>query len=378
MSFYQLVKKQTFLRTGRPLSVRMTLIAAICCSIFCSVDAAVAAPVKIGDKAAFDVALGAGKMTPAQRAQTIQKNVDNALVASSNRSPDTVAITYVNKQPVITLGGFYIASVDTASAQKLGITASALAQRWSNGLKGALANETSVGNYVAHLVGSGQQPQTGISTNESGSYPYYRKGGVIYIPAGMTIPIVLNTSLSSQTCRTGDPVQATLARPISLGDSEIPANSLILGQIVDAEPGTGMSHSGQLVLHFTTLQTPSGVGVPISAHIIGRLGKYEAVGDGRSDSFHGESTDHKIEDAAVRGAIGAGSGALLGTVVGAIASHGYGTGRGTLTGLTIGGAMGVADSLMLRRGSDINVQSGQALTLQLDAPAQLNASDVRD
>ena len=359
---------------GKTLSVQLTMIAALCCSV----NAAISAPVKIGPKAAFDVSLGAGKMTAAQRAQAIQKNVDNALVASTDRSPDTVAVTVVNKQPVITLGGFYIASVDIATAQKLGVSSSVLAQRWSNGLKGALANEAAVGNYVAQLVGSGQQPQTGISQNESGSYPYYRKGGIIYIPAGMTLPIVLNTALSSQTCRAGDPVQATLARPIVLGDAEIPANSLLLGQIVDALPGAEMSHSGQMVLHFNTLQTPAGVNVPISAHIIGKLGKYEATGDGRSDSFHGESTDHKIEDAAIRGAIGVGSGAILGTVIGAIASHGYGTGRGAVAGLTIGGALGVADSLMLRRGSDINVQSGQALTLQLDSPAQLNASDVRE
>lgn len=339
--------------------------------------AGIAAPVKVGPQSAFDVPLGAGKMTATQRAAAIQKNVDNALVASTDRTPNTVAVTTVNKQPVITLGGFYVASIDAATAQKLGVTSTVLAQKWSNGLKGALANEATVGNYIAQLVGSGQQPQTGISSNETGSYPYYHKGGVIYVPAGMTLPIVLNTSLSSQTCRSGDPIQATLARPIVLGDAEIPANSLLLGQIVDAAPGTEMSHSGQMSLHFTTLQTPSGAAVPISAHIVGRLGKYEATADGRTDSFHGESTDHKIEDAAIRGAIGAGSGVLLGTVVGAIASHGYGTGRGALAGLTIGGALGVADSLMLRRGSDINVPSGQALTLQLDAPAQLNAADVQ-
>jgi hypothetical protein len=347
-------------------------------ALSCSVNVAVAAPVKIGPKAAFDVPLGAGKMTATQRAAAVQKNIDNALVAASDRSPNTVAVTLVNKQPVITLGGFYVASVDIATAQKLGVTSSVLAQRWSNGLKGALANEAAVGNYVAQLVGSGQQPQTGISQNESGSYPYYRKGGIIYIPAGMTLPIVLQTALSSQTCRPGDPVQATLARPIVLGENQIPANSLILGQIADAAPGAEMSHSGQMILHFNTLQTPAGVNVPISAHIIGRLGKYEATNDGRPDSFHGESTEHKIEDAAIRGAIGVGSGAILGTVVGAIASRGYGTGRGAVAGLTIGGALGVADSLMLRRGSDINVQSGQALTLQLDAPAQLNSADIRD
>ena len=111
--------------------------------------------------------------------------------------------------------------------------------------------------------------------------------------------------------------------------------------------------------------------MPINAHIIGGLGKYEGVGGATSDQFHGETTAHKIEDAAIRGAVGVGGGALLGTVVGAIASHGYGTGRGAVAGATLGGAIGVADSLLLRKGNDVKVNSGQSLTLQLDAPAQL-------
>ena len=347
-------------------------------AILLTSSAAMADPVKVAGMDAFNVNLGAGKITVAQRTKTIQKNVDNALVASTNHSPSAVAITYVNKQPVLTLGGFYISSVDAASAQKLGLTTNALAQKWSTGLKGALTNEVSVEKYVAQLVGSGEQPQTGISTNESGSYPYYKKGGLVYIPAGMTIPIVLNTALSSEFCRSGDPVQGTIVQPIILGDTQIPANSILAGQVTDSEPGTGMSHSGQLAFHFTTLQTPAGASVPISAHIMGSLGKYEAVGNGRNDAFHGESTTHKIEDAALRGALGVGGGAILGTVVGAIASRGYGTGRGALAGLTIGGALGVADSLMLRKGSNVTVQAGQPLTLQLDAPAQISASGQED
>jgi hypothetical protein len=74
---------------------------------------------------------------------------------------------------------------------------------------------------------------------------------------------------------------------------------------------------------------------------------------------------------ALDGAIGAGAGALSGTAIGAIASHGYGTGRGALAGMTIGGALGDAGSLFLRRGADVHADPGSILKLQLDAPAKI-------
>jgi hypothetical protein len=101
------------------------------------------------------------------------------------------------------------------------------------------------------------------------------------------------------------------------------------------------------------------------------LEKYTEEG-ANSDNFKGEGTRVKVEDAALRGAIGAGAGALLGTTIGAIASRGYGTGRGAVAGVALGGALGVADSLLLRKGRDVNVGSGQALKLQLDAPASIS------
>jgi hypothetical protein len=335
---------------------------------------ALADPIKVAGKQAFNVPFGTGSITASQRTVTIQKNIENALVAASDRSPTSVSITYVNKQPVLTLGGFYVASIDDATAKRMGLTPAALAQQWSQGLKSALVNQAAVNNYIAQLTGTGRAPDVGTTSNESGSFTFYRHGSVIYIPSGMTMPIVLSTSLSSEFARSGDPIQATLSQPLVLGESEIPANSLLLGQVTESVPGARMSHSGQLGVKFNTLQLPNGSRVPINAHIIGGLGKYEEVGGASSDQFHGESTKHKIEDAAVRGAVGVGGGALLGTVVGAIASHGYGTGRGALAGATIGGAIGVADSLLLRKGGNVRVESGQSLTLQLDAPAQLAAN----
>jgi hypothetical protein len=332
-----------------------------------------AALVKIGDSTAFSVDSPVGSMTPVQRAKVMQKNVDNALVASSDKSPNAVAITDVNGQPVLTLGGFYVGSADANTAKKLGITKMAVAQRWQTGLKKALSNNASVQTYISNLMGGGHGPQAGMMSTQSGSFPFYKSGKLVYVPAGMMLPVLIRTPLSSETARPGDQIEASLAQPVALGDSELPAQTILTGVVTEAAAGTGMSHSGALGLKFTTMQLPNSDPTPISAHIVGRLGHYEQR-EGAVDTFRGENTNHKIEDAVVRGGLGVGAGAIAGTVIGAIAGGGRGAGRGAIAGLSLGGALGVADSLMIRRGSNVNVQSGQALNLQLDAPAQIEAA----
>ena len=334
-----------------------------------------AAVVRIGDHDAFNVDSPVGSLNATDRAKIMQKNVDNALVASADKSPNAVSITIVNGQPVLTLGGFYVASADANTAKRLGVTKMAVAQRWENGLKKALSNGQDVQGYLSMLTGSGRAAVPGTTTTESGSYPFYKSGRIIYVPAGMMLPVSIRTGVSSESARPGDPIEATLAQPVILGDSELPAQTVLKGVVTDAAPGTGMSHSGALGLKFSSMQLPDGTCVPIQAHIVGSLGKYERR-DGGGDTFRGESTNQKIEDAALRGAIGAGSGAILGTVVGAIAGHGRGAGRGALAGLTIGSALGIADSVLLRKGSNVRIPSGQALNLQLDAPAQITATQT--
>lgn len=329
--------------------------------------------VRIGDHDAFSVTSPVGAMTAGARAKVMQKNVDNALVASADKSPNAVAITVVSGQPVVTLGGFYVASADGNTAKKLGLTKMGVAQRWQSGLKQALSNRQDVQNYIADLTGSSRVGQAGTTTTESGSFPFYKSGRVVYVPSGMVLPVCLRTGISSESARPGDRIEATLAQPVVLGDSALPPQTVLVGVVTDSAPGTGMSHSGSLGLKFNSMQMPDGSNVPITAHIVGRLGKFEQR-EGMADTFRGETTDKKIEDAALRGAIGLGGGAIVGTVIGAIAGHGRGAGRGALAGMTIGGALGVADSLLLRKGSNVRVESGQALNLQLDAPAQIAAS----
>jgi hypothetical protein len=332
--------------------------------------------VRVAGAPAFSVPLGAGGQTATQRAATMQKNVDNALVAATDKSPNSVKVTYVNGQPVLTLGGFYIASPDSASAKKQGLTTVALANKWAAGLKTSLKSSASVNNYIANLTG-GDKPsvaESGTTTTSSGSYPYYKQGHIAYIPAGMMMPVTVNTSLSSGTSRVGDRVEASLAQAINLGNSEIPAGSLLIGQVTSSVPGARMSHSGNLGLKFTKLRTPDGVETPITAHIVGDLGKFHLASGAQSDVFRGETTKQKIEKAAIHGAIGAGSGAVIGTVIGAIAGGGRGAGRGAIAGLGFGTGIGVAESLLLRKGDNVNLGSGEAVNLQLDAPASVAIS----
>lgn len=331
------------------------------------------ASVRLAGQTVFSVPSPVGSMSTDQRARVMQKNIDNALVASTNRTPDTIKVTYVNGQPVLTLGGFYVCTVDAASAKKLGLSSpSLLAGRWAASMRSALRDPSAVSSYLAQLQGT-TSAQAGTTTTQAGSYPYYRQGHLVYIPAGMTLPVTLSTSLNSGTAKVGDRVEAMLAEDVNLGEATIPAHSVLVGQVTESESGKRMAKSGMLGFKFTKLRTLDGAETPISAHIVGGMNKYGEVA-AQTNIYQGETGKTKAEKAAIHGAIGAGAGALLGTTVGAIASHGYGTGRGAVSGAVIGGALGVAESLLYRKGADVNLSSGQTLKLQLDAPASLAIS----
>jgi hypothetical protein len=325
-------------------------------------------PVRIAGQQAFVVTTGG-----AARTSTVQKNIDNALVAAKNHTPATINVVHVKGQPVITLGGFYVMTVDAASAKALHTTQTLLAQKWANGLRASLKNQQAVEAYVAQLTGS-TSASAGTTTTNAGSYPYYRQGRLIYIPAGMTIPVVLSSAISSQSAHIGDAIEGKIAQTVDLGDTSIPSGSVITGKVTESTAGERMGHAGMLGMKFDTLHTPDGQSVPITAHIIGGIGKYKEIGS-QSNLLAGESSQDKMKQALIRGGIGAGSGAVLGTAIGAMSTpYGYGAGRGAISGTVIGGALGVAESLLLRKGNDVNVTSGQTLNLQLDAPASLAVS----
>lgn len=394
--------------------------------------------IRLAGTTIFENKVASGGMSVDQKAEAIQKNLDNALVAAKDRAPSSVSIVYVKGVPVITLGGYQICTVDADNARVAGVTPAVLAQRWADSLKKALGDTSSVNSYVAQLTGAytpapaptvdtsnagpatnvqypGSQPTAygGPPPNQyagdqynratgvppQGGYPpaqgyppqgysqqgypqqgYAPQGGygqppmrgrVAYAPAGLVMSATLNTSIATQAAQSGDLIQATISQSVMLGDgSQIPPGSVLVGTVTEAKHGRFLGRAGTLGVKFNRLRTPDGVETPITAHIEGGIGKYKDANG--NDVFKGETWKTKVGQGAIRGGIGAGTGAALGTAVGAIAGGGRGAGRGAWSGTAIGAGVGVLDSLVLRKGKDVVISSGQTVEVQLDAPVSIS------
>jgi hypothetical protein len=382
--------------------------------------------VRIAGQSVFNVTANSAATTADKRAETVQNNLDNALVAAKDRTPSAVNITYVKGFPVITLGGYQIVTIDAATAKSANSSPAVLAKKWADSIRDQLRDQASIDAYVQQLSGdytssapavttrsapqnaapvaeNNYQPQPQYnpsavnatyngSTNYNAIPPYqggmqqggqmmqggmqqgmpqgaYRQGRVSYAPAGLTMPISLQTSISTQVAKAGDMIQANISQTMYLGDSTIPAGSVVVGTITDSDPGRRLSRSGKLSIKFNRLRTPDGVETPITAHLVGGIDKYTDVGNDQSDTMRGEGWKAKVGQTAIRGGVGAGAGAALGTALGAIAGRsGTAVGRGAWGGAAIGGGVGAA-SMLLRKGRDVVIPSGTQMQLQLDAPA---------
>jgi hypothetical protein len=333
-----------------------------------------------------------GSWSSEKRAEQIQNNLDNALVAATDKSPAAVAVTYVKGSPVITLGGYQVATVDAASARAAGTSTALLAKKWADALRGSLRDQASVEAYVAQISGSYQASAPSVipsapireqnvapagQSNQPSYQPPQMQGRVVYAPAGLTIPAKLSTSIATEVAKPGDMIQAEVSQAVILGETQIPQGSVLLGTIVDASAGKMLGRSGALEIKFNRLRTMDGQEIPLTAHIVGGVDKYQDRGGDKSDQFKGETWKGKAVQAGVRGLIGAGTGAALGTAVGAIAGGGRGVGRGAWSGTAIGAGVGVAQSLLLRKGANVRIASGTPIQLQLDAPLQFAVPNMQ-
>lgn len=217
------------------------------------------------------------------------------------------------------------------------------------------------------------QPSSPFAPSPYGQNPYAIRPRVATAPAGLVIPVTLQTSISTQVARNGDYVQASIDHNIPLqGLSYIPAGSVVSEQVNDAAAGRMMNRSGVLGISFTNLRLPDGMSVPIQAHILGDIGKYAQNSGG---DVHGEGWGRKLGAFALRTGIGAGGGALFGTALGAIAGGSVGT--GAWAGTAIGGGIGALDDVFLRKGRNVLLNAGTSMQVQLDAQIQIPQDEVQ-
>jgi hypothetical protein len=216
--------------------------------------------------------------------------------------------------------------------------------------------------------GYGNQPVRGFPQSGYGQSPWIPgQPRAATAPEGTTLPCTLNTAISTSVARSGNYVQALLAKNVPLtGGSYLPAGTKINGQISQATGGRYFSRSGSLSLIFNEMQLPNGTMLPMSAHTIGDLGKYIDKGG----TYHGEGWGAKLGQFALRTAAGAGGGLALGTALGGIMGHGDWS-SGMLWGSAMGAGLGALDTATLRKGRDVMLPAGTQMTLQLDQPIQI-------
>ena len=132
----------------------------------------------------FEVDANAAGLTAQERAAIIQKNLDYAVVYAKNRAPSAVQVLVVNRNPVVTLDGFHIATADGNSAARNRMTALQLAQKWADSIKFCLADASAMDKYLSMLTGNYAQVAAAP-----------RSEMVAYVPAGTFLPIKLVTPI---------------------------------------------------------------------------------------------------------------------------------------------------------------------------------------
>lgn len=165
----------------------------------------------------------------------------------------------------------------------------------------------------------------------------------ISIPAGVRLPVVMDTSVASNTSRVEQPVQAHLSRNV-LVDNEvvIPAGSMLYGNVTSVRrPGKvkGLSHIG---VRFTTLVPKGGTEkYRIETAAVGRTGRATKKKD------------------AMKIGIPAAGGAVVGALLGGKKGAGIGAG--------VAGGAGTA-VVLSTRGEEVGIARGTPLTLRVTSP----------
>jgi hypothetical protein len=200
---------------------------------------------------------------------------------------------------------------------------------------------------TAALLAGCQASSDSTSPNDgkkSGGILSVLRPSPVTIPEGATLPLVLETAISSATSRSGDLVVARVAEDIKVGEKVVvPSGSEVRGRVTSAVPSGRTKTRARLAFDLDTLVLD---------------GKEHAIGTRPIDITAGDT--HK-KDAATIG-IGAGAGAIIG----AIANGGKGAGIGAL----IGGAAGTG-VVLVNTGKEVELGSGTRVTVKLTRETRL-------
>ena len=168
----------------------------------------------------------------------------------------------------------------------------------------------------------------------------------VTLQAGMTLPVRLGESLSSEHNQAGDTFTATLDAPLAAGGFVIAEKGArVEGRVVEAQKSARAKGKATLVLELTKLSTSDGQHVDIKTETLRKQGESMATGD-------------------QVGVVAAAAG--IGAIIGALA----GGGKGAAIGAGAGGAAG-GGGVVATRNKTVSLPTETKLTFRLNAPVTL-------
>lgn len=187
------------------------------------------------------------------------------------------------------------------------------------------------------------------------------KGSVVTVPAGQSFKAVLMAPVSSETAYNGKAITLALNSDFYFNGKRIaPAGSSVTGTVIEVSKAKHGTLNGKLTLRFTQIITPSGQTIPISAVVKTDDNTGTLVGGTKFDI----ATEYGKDVA-----IGAGAGAVLGTIAGPLSGGSVGRGAALMTAVGAGG--GLVKSIW-DKGTDVTIPANAGIELILTQPITVN------
>jgi hypothetical protein len=173
---------------------------------------------------------------------------------------------------------------------------------------------------------------------------HFLRADPIIIAEGTTLPLILDTALSSASNKTGDLVMARLAEDVKVGEKVVvPAGTEVRGLVTAAVPSGRVKGLARLAFDFDTL-----------------------VLKGKEHSIGTRPVDITAQNSHKRDAEIIGGGAGAGAIIGAIANGG----KGAAIGALIGGATGTG-VVLTNKGQEVELGTGTRYTVRLTRETRL-------
>lgn len=201
--------------------------------------------------------------------------------------------------------------------------------------------------------------------NRAAAQPGSNASAAGTLPAGTTLDVNLNNTISTSSSQAGDSFAATVTAPVNgaRGEVLVPVGSTVTGTIGAVQRSGSLSGNSQIQLNIKDLTLPGGTRLPLRAEV-SQITSQGGVG-GAITGSPSTTSEGGVEQSQTRNTAGsAAAGGAAGLIIGAIAGGGKGAGIGGLVGAGLG-------AVLASRNGNLTLPAGTGMIIKLDQPINI-------